>query len=62
MPAIPRKKLPEPEEVPAEARHAARGLKKWLQERRERGVPENGWVMNSLKSCDESCTLHDHKR
>lgn len=56
------KNLPEPEEVPVEARASARGLKRWLQERRERDVPANGTQPDNHPGCEKSCELHDHSK
>ena len=56
-----RKRTPEPEDVPPEARYTARGLKRWIEERRARKVPEDGYqAENGIAHCPESCTLHDH--
>lgn len=52
----PAKRTPEPEEVPHEAQYTARGLKRWIEARRSRGVP----VQGTVDRCNESCTLHDH--
>lgn len=50
------------EEVPPEARHTLKGLNQWLQNTRyKRGVPEEGLRLPN-EVCDESCTLHDHKK
>lgn len=35
-------------------------LEKWIQARRDRGVPETGYLIVSLDACAEGCTLHDH--
>lgn len=44
-------------EIPPEARVTAKGLRRWLEARRARGVPEEGLPAPHL--CDESCVLHD---
>ena len=58
----PVKPTPDPADVPPEARQSARGLKKWIEERRERGVPPEGQPFEFHQACtnDESCILHDH--
>lgn len=52
----PAKRTPEPDQVPPEARHTARGLKRWIEARRARGVP----IQGTTEECAEGCTLHDH--
>lgn len=55
--------LPEPEDVPIEAQHSARGLRRWLQKRRERLVPKDGYQGETgypLLPCVEGCKMHDH--
>jgi hypothetical protein len=56
----PMKKTPEPEEVPPEARSTARGLKRWIQKRRERGVPPEGYQDADIAHCAQGCILHVH--
>jgi len=54
--------IPEPEDVPVEAQYSARGLRKWLDKRRERLVPEQGYQNEQGRaSCAKGCTMHDHK-
>lgn len=56
-------KLPEDYEVPKEARHTYRGLIRWLEARRERGVPEEGYApAEKFHGCSEGCILHDHMK
>lgn len=55
-----RKQLPTWEETPPEVRHVRRGLDRFLEERRERGTPEEGWGDGHFHVCDASCKLHDH--
>lgn len=53
--------LPPIEEVPREARHTYKGLVRWLKERRDRGVPGDGYhPEEKFHSCSQSCILHDH--
>lgn len=61
MKYAPRKATPDPEEVPPEARYTARGLKRWIEARRARGIrPEGNPIEPVLRSENESCILHDH--
>lgn len=54
------RRTPKPEEVEASARYTARGLDKWIEERRERGVPEEGFLPAvKFHYCDENCTQHE---
>ena len=54
-----------PEEIEDErARHAARGLERWLKKyRHDRGIPEEG-IMPAVQfhECSEGCILHDHMK
>lgn len=65
MSGKPWKRMPEPEEVPAEARHSAHGLRRWLEaNRRARNVPKDGYQSETgypLLPCVEGCKLHDHE-
>lgn len=56
--------LPDEENVPPEARHTWRGLRRWLKTNRwDRNIPDTG-IMPAIQfhQCDESCILHDHKK
>jgi hypothetical protein len=47
---------------PPEVAHVVRGLDRFIEERRARGVPEMGFLPAAkFHHCDESCILHDHE-
>lgn len=50
----------DPAERAARDRYTQRGLDKFMQERRDRGVPPEGYIAAvQFHYCDENCKLHD---